>query len=130
MYDKELFAIVRAMKNWKHYLLEKETIIHMDHHPLQYLQSETKMMWVRHYKWLGFLQQFHLLIKYKKGSMDMLAYMLSQPPLKKIAVVEMIMKLEPFTHELLTEDYEGDEYLRGVYKQLKERSIIVMEGNE
>jgi hypothetical protein len=42
----------------------------------------------------------------------------------------MIMQLEPFTHELLSEYYEGDEDFRGVYKQLKERLVIVMEGNE
>jgi hypothetical protein len=42
-YDKELFAIVQAVKKWKHYLLGKETIIHTDHQPLQYLQSQSKM---------------------------------------------------------------------------------------
>jgi len=66
MYDKDLFAIVQEVKKWKHYLLGKETIIHTDHQPLQYLQSQSKMQHVRHYKWLGFLKQFHLLIKYKK----------------------------------------------------------------
>jgi hypothetical protein len=40
------------------------------------------------------------------------------------------MKLEPFTHEVLSKEYEGDEYFIGVYKQLKERSVISMEGNE
>jgi hypothetical protein len=130
MYDKDLFAIVQVVKKWKHYLLGKETIIHMDHQPLQYLQSQSKMQQVRHYKWLGFLQQFHLLIKYKKGAMNKLANMLSWPPLKKIAIVGVIMQLEPFTHDLLSEDYEGDEYFRGVYKQLKERSVTSMEGNE
>jgi hypothetical protein len=33
-YDKELYALVQAFKNWKHYLMGNETIIHMDHHPL------------------------------------------------------------------------------------------------
>jgi hypothetical protein len=56
--------------------------------------------------------------------------MLSQPPPKKIALVGMILKVQHFTHELLSEDYEGDGYFRGVYKQLTERSVIAMEGNE
>jgi len=38
-YDKELYALVQSVKKWKHYLLEKETIIHTDHEPLQYLQT-------------------------------------------------------------------------------------------
>ena len=45
----------------------KETIIHIDHQPLQYLQSQTKLQQARHFKWMGFLQTFHLVIRYKKG---------------------------------------------------------------
>eukprot|EP00253_Pinus_taeda_P015441 PITA_15441 len=41
-YDKELYALVQSVKKWKHYLIGKETIIHTDHQPLQYLQSQTK----------------------------------------------------------------------------------------
>jgi len=36
-YDKDLYALVQSVKKWKHYLIGKETIIHMDHQPLQYL---------------------------------------------------------------------------------------------
>jgi hypothetical protein len=58
-YDKELYALVQAVKKWKHYLMGKETIIHTDHQPLQYLQAQSKLQQTRHYKWMGFLQQFH-----------------------------------------------------------------------
>eukprot|EP00253_Pinus_taeda_P036404 PITA_36404 len=30
-YDRELYAFVLSVKKWKHYLIDKETIIHMDH---------------------------------------------------------------------------------------------------
>ena len=30
-YDKELYAMVKAMKKWKNYIMGKETIIHTDH---------------------------------------------------------------------------------------------------
>jgi hypothetical protein len=62
-YDKELYALVQSVKKWKHYLLGKETIIHTDHQPLQYLQAQTKLQKYIHYIWMGFLQQFHLVIK-------------------------------------------------------------------
>jgi hypothetical protein len=42
-YDKELYALVQSVKKWKHYLLGKETIIHTDHQPLQYLEEQTKL---------------------------------------------------------------------------------------
>jgi hypothetical protein len=38
-YDKELCALVKSITKWKHYLLGKETIIHIDHQPLLYLQT-------------------------------------------------------------------------------------------
>jgi hypothetical protein len=56
--------------------------------------------------------------------------MLFRPPLKNIAAIGMIMQLEPFTHEILSEYYDGDEDFRGVYKQLKETMVFFMEGNE
>jgi hypothetical protein len=55
-YDKELYALVQSVKKWKHYLLGKETIVHTDHQPLQYLQSQTKLQQARHFSWMGFLQ--------------------------------------------------------------------------
>jgi hypothetical protein len=33
-YDKEMYFIVQAYRQWKHYILGKETIIHTDHKPL------------------------------------------------------------------------------------------------
>ena len=65
-YDKELYALVQSVKKWKHYLMGKEKIIHTTHQPLQYLQSQTKLQQSRHFRWMSFIQQFHLVIKYKK----------------------------------------------------------------
>jgi hypothetical protein len=104
------------VKKWKHYLLGKETVIHTDHQPLLYLQSQTKLRQTRHYKWMGFLQQFHLLIKYKKGMTNKVADMLSRPPMNKISVVGTIMQLEPFTHEVYEEEYVSDVDFGEVYQ--------------
>jgi hypothetical protein len=57
-YDKDLYALVQAIKKWKHYLMGKETIIHTDHQPLQYLQAQSKLQQTRHYKWMGFYNNF------------------------------------------------------------------------
>ena len=54
-YDKELYAMVQVAKKWKHYLMGKETIIHMDHQLLQYLQARNKLQQTKHYKWMRFL---------------------------------------------------------------------------
>ena len=54
-YEKELYALVQSVKKWKTYLMDKETIIHIDHQELQYLQSQTKLEQSRNFKWMGFL---------------------------------------------------------------------------
>jgi hypothetical protein len=33
-YDKEMYSIVQAYRQWRHYILWRETIIHIDHKPL------------------------------------------------------------------------------------------------
>ena len=65
-YDKELYALVQSVKKWKNYLMGKETIIHIDRQPLQRLKSQTKIQQSKNFIWMGFLKQFHLVIKYKK----------------------------------------------------------------
>jgi hypothetical protein len=36
-YDKEMYSIVQYFLQWKHYILGNETIIHIDHKPLQFI---------------------------------------------------------------------------------------------
>jgi hypothetical protein len=112
-YDKELYALVQSVKKWKHYLLGKETIIHTDHQPLQYLQAQTKLQQSRHYRWMGFLQQFHLVIKYKKGTSNKVADMLSRPPI----VASIILKNASLSHDSYVEQYAIDEYFKEVYTE-------------
>ena len=64
-YDKYFYTLVQNLKKWKHYLTSKETIMHIDHQPLECLQSQTKIQQSKHFIWMGFLKQFHLVIKYK-----------------------------------------------------------------
>ncbi len=33
-YDNELYSLVQVVKNWKNYLMGKETVIPIDHKPL------------------------------------------------------------------------------------------------
>ncbi|XP_042432413.1 uncharacterized WD repeat-containing protein alr3466-like isoform X2 [Zingiber officinale] len=39
-YDKELYALVRALETWQHYLWSKEFIIHTDHESLKHLKGQ------------------------------------------------------------------------------------------
>ena len=34
MYDKELYAVIQALKKWRHYLVPKEFVLYIDNHAL------------------------------------------------------------------------------------------------
>jgi hypothetical protein len=98
-YDKELYALVQDVRKWKNYLMGKETITHTDYQLLQYLKAYSKLQQTRHYKWMGFLQQFHLVMKDKKGNTNKLVDMLSRPPTLNIITLVTLIHMDPFTHD-------------------------------
>jgi len=53
-YDKEFFAIIRALEHWTHYLIAKEFILHYDHEALKFIQGQHKLN-PRHAKWVQYL---------------------------------------------------------------------------
>jgi hypothetical protein len=112
-YYKELYALVQSVKKWKHYLLGKETITHIDHQPLQYSQSQTKLQQARHFRWMGFLQQLHLVIRYKKGIYNKVVDMLSRPIVNAL----VILKHNSTMHESYVEQYALDDF-KEVYATL------------
>ena len=42
-YEKEMYSIMQACRQWKHYILGKEMVIHIDHRPLQFIQTQRKL---------------------------------------------------------------------------------------
>jgi hypothetical protein len=54
-YDKEMYSIVQAYRRWRHYILGKETVIHTDHKPLHFMQTQGKLHNDRHQKWSTYL---------------------------------------------------------------------------
>jgi len=76
IYDKELYALVRVLEVWQHYLLPKEFVIHSDHEALKYLKSQGKLNH-RHEKWIEFIETFPYVIKHKRGKDNIIADSLS-----------------------------------------------------
>lgn len=43
-YDKEFYAIVQALKHWRHYLMPKEFVLYSDNHALQCIMQQPKLI--------------------------------------------------------------------------------------
>jgi hypothetical protein len=86
-YDKEMYSIVQAYHQWKHYILGIETIIHTDHKPLQFIHTQGKLQNNLHHKWSTYLQKFHINIKYKTCISNHVVDCLGQPPVAALTTV-------------------------------------------
>ena len=64
VYDQDFYAIVQALKKWRHYLMPKQFVLYTDHKALQYLRSQHKLNH-RFMKWVEYLQNFTFVIKHK-----------------------------------------------------------------
>ena len=76
-YDKELYALVRTLQTWQHYLWPKEFVIHSDHESLKHIRSQAKLN-KRHARWVEFIESFPYVIKHKKGKDNIIADALSR----------------------------------------------------
>jgi hypothetical protein len=76
-YDKEFYAIVQALKKWRHYLIPKEFVLYSDNHELQFVtQQETLNQ--KHVKWVEYMQNFTFVIKHIFGTANKVADALSR----------------------------------------------------
>lgn len=75
-YDKELYALLRTLQIWQHYLWPREFIIHCDRESLKFLKTQGELN-KRHAVWLEFIETFPYVIKYKQGKENIMANALS-----------------------------------------------------
>ncbi|KAG7572513.1 Reverse transcriptase domain [Arabidopsis suecica] len=109
--DKELYALVRSLETWQHYLLSKKFVIHTDHETLKHLRGQTTLK-RRHAKWLEFVETFPYIIKCKKGKENIVADALSR---RHALITIMDAKVMGFEH--IKAIYEADPGFQEVYKE-------------
>ena len=110
-YDKEFYALVRAMETWRHYLLPKEFVIHTDHESLKHLKGQSKLN-RRHAKWMEFLEEFPYVIKYKKGNTNIVADALS----RRYALIS-ILNTRLMGFYLMIDLYKEDLHFAKIYEE-------------
>jgi hypothetical protein len=76
-YDKELYALVRVLETWQHYLWPKEFVIHSDHESLKHIRGQAKLNKCQA-KWVEFIETFPYIIKHKKGKDNVIVDVLSR----------------------------------------------------
>jgi hypothetical protein len=113
-YDKELYALVRCLETWQHYLWPKEFVIHSDHESLKHIRSQGKLN-CRHAKWVEFIESFPYIIKHKKGKENIIADALSR---RYALLTQLDYKI--FGLEIIKDQYVHDADFKDVLLHCKD----------
>jgi hypothetical protein len=76
-YDKELYALVRVLHTWQHYLWSREFVILLDPESLKYLKAQANLN-KRHARWIEFIETLPYIIKHKNGKENIIVDALSR----------------------------------------------------
>ncbi|KAI3526019.1 hypothetical protein L1887_05170 [Cichorium endivia] len=76
-YDVEFYAVVQAVKHWRHYLFHKEFVLFTDHDSLRHIRNQDKVSH-KHGRWMNFLEKFTFVVKHKSGTSNRVADALSR----------------------------------------------------
>lgn len=128
-HEKELLAIVHAIKVWRHYLDAQAFIVHTDHSPLTYLQSQPKLS-KRQARWLEVLQEFKFEIKYKAGKDNVVADALSRATHQLENQAMMTHQLETDLAARVFAAYEVDDLCKKLIDDTNRPSNVRWDGQK
>lgn len=100
---EELYALIRALKQWEHYLLSKKLILLTNHLSFKYLQAQ-KSINRMHARWISYVQCFGFAIKHQAGKKNKVVDALTR---KGTLLTILSAEIVAFNH--LPNLYENDE---------------------
>ena len=90
VYEKEMLAILMAVKKWESYLMNRHFIVKTYHQSLKYL-LEQRITTPTRQAWMAKLMQFDYEIRYKQGKENVVADALSRVHSPELMALSSIM---------------------------------------
>ncbi|KAK1425688.1 hypothetical protein QVD17_21043 [Tagetes erecta] len=103
-YDIEFYAVVQAVKHWRHYLFHKEFILFTDHDSLRHIRSQDNVSH-KHARWMAFLEKFTFVVKHKSGSLNRVADALSRRSNLLVSMRVVVPGLDTLMEQLMVDPY-------------------------
>lgn len=117
-YETELYAVVRALQYWHHYLLHQEFVLYSDHEALKYIRSQASLN-QKHARWASFIEEYNFVLKHKSGAQNKVADELSRK-----AQCLSTMRVEVVGFDSIPELYTTDPYFSKFYEAAKAKQSV------
>jgi hypothetical protein len=121
-YEKEVLAILEALKKWKHYFASTFLIIKIDQQSLKYIQEQKLVEGIQH-KLLIKLLGYNYKVEYKKGKENRVDDALSRAPHAQQLLT--ISSVVPAWIEQVTQSYLQDDHCLELLTKLSVDSTTV-----
>ncbi|MCO5561070.1 hypothetical protein L7F22_014691 [Adiantum nelumboides] len=118
IYEKELLAVIHALPQWRHNLLEADFTVFTDHQSLRYFLSQ-KQLSEKQMRWANILSQFHLRIVHVQGLKNVVADALSRKPL-----VQAISAIHRSTFEDMIDEYATDPDFADIFTRIQDGETV------
>ncbi|XP_076911425.1 uncharacterized protein LOC143569378 [Bidens hawaiensis] len=123
VYEKELLAIMMAVKQWHHYLIAKRFLIKTDHKSLKFLLTQ-KITTPLQQSWLAKLMGYTYDIVYKKGTGNLVADGLSR--MQGLALFELgVSTIDPMLLQRIKASWEFDAHLQSIIQKLVQGQSVL-----
>jgi len=118
IYEKELLAVIFAVRKWRHYLLPSHFIIKTDQRSLKYLLEQRLNTPVQQ-QWLPKLLEFDYEIQYRQGKENLVADALSRVEESEVLHMALSIVECDFLKEIQAA-YESDGVLKDIISVLQQ----------
>eukprot|EP00253_Pinus_taeda_P002030 PITA_02030 len=108
--DKEFYAVIQALKHWRHYFLGNEFVLILGNCVLQYVMQQHKLNH-KHAKRVEYLQSFTFVLKHISGQANKVADALSR---RALLLQESMIQVLGFEH--LKDLYQIDTDFKEAYE--------------
>ena len=112
---KELYAIVKALENWRHYLEGQSFDVYTDHHSIQFLKTQSGLSKLQA-RWVEKLSLFDFELHYKPGKTNVVADGLSRLPQANAIDTN---SLSETTRKTIKKKYLCDSDFKNIYEDLE-----------